>query len=140
MNVREKSEICLKLYEIQVSLFHKRVEVEWKIYVAFLTALVVATGYLAPVVDINLTLIIIYVLTGVLYLLIWLYGLWRANEIDKRWFFVYRSCAEKYVDIQKKEIEFPNTKEFFKDWSIIGQIVITELLLFVSLWIIHVVK
>ena len=142
MNDKEKADIYTKLYEIQSSLFFSRVNVEWKVFISALTALVIATGYLAPKLDFNITLIVIFILIGIIYIIGWLYGLWRANEIDKRWSSVYRSHAEKLIGLREDVLEFkhPKVKEFFRDWSMIGQMIIIASLLFLSLWVIHIVR
>jgi hypothetical protein len=142
MKEEDKAKIYIKLYEIQVSLFFSRVSVEWKVFISALTALVLATGYLAPKIDVDFTLIAIFILAGFIYVAVWLYGLWRANEIDKRWSSVYRSHAEKIAGQRKEVLKFkkPRVKEFFKDWSMIGQIIIIAVLIFLSLWIIHIVE
>jgi hypothetical protein len=141
MNEKDKAEIYTKLYEIQVSLFFSRVNVEWKVFISALTALVLTTGYLAPKIDVSFILIAIFMLAGFIYVIAWLYGLWRANEIDKRWSSVYRSHAEKLLGQRKEALKFekPKVRAFFRDWSMIGQIIIIAVLISLSLWIIHIV-
>lgn len=138
---KDKADIYTKLYETQTTLFFSRVNVEWKVFISALTALVVATGYLAPKIDVNITLIIFFISFSLLYITGWMYGLWKANEVDKRWAAVYRNEAEILIGLKKKKLKYiePKKKEFFKDWSMIGQMVLLNALLFLSLWIIHIV-
>jgi len=140
-NFKEKIDAYIKLYEIQVSLFHKRVDVEWKIFISSLTALFVATGYLAPKIDLNILIIIIFITILIIYIVAWLIGIWRANEIDKRWASVYRSHVEKELAIVDKPLEFksPTIREFFKDWSMICQMFLMIASILLSLLIIHIV-
>ena len=141
MNEKEQAEIYIRLYEIQIALFHKRVDVEWKVFISAITVFILTTGYLAPRINVTPSLIVIFTLTGLLYVVAWAYGLWRANEIDKRWAAVYRSHAEMLLGQRQESLQFrkPRFKEFLRDWSMIGQIVIIALVLFIGLWIIHLI-
>ncbi|MFA5793487.1 MAG: hypothetical protein WC980_00245 [Candidatus Brocadiia bacterium] len=140
MTEREKADVYLKLCEIQISLFHKRVDVEWRFFLAFLGAIVALTGYLAPRSDVEGYFFLIYSIVASLWILC-LYWFWVADEKDKRHAWFYRENAAKLVDstIKVKEFADPKVTEFIKHWSTGLRIIITVISLGLSLWVIHIV-
>lgn len=141
MDERERAEVYLKLYEIQVSRFHERANREFKMIITFSTALAIFTGFLAPQTDVSLPLIAVFVLIGCLYVPTWLYGFWRSNAKDKRMAAIYRSYTEKLIGYRDDILRFekPGLKDFLTDWATISQIVALVGLLSLSLWLIHIV-
>jgi len=143
MNDKEKCDVFLRLYEFRQAHTQERTGIEWKVYISFLSALFVSTGYLAPKIDLNILIILVYVAIGLIFL-IWLYGLWSRNHHDKGWIRVYRSNVEKLLGLRDNTETFKETQEkgikrvfgSMLDWSLRGQVLTFIIFLIICLIVI----
>ncbi len=73
----------IEMYKIQIERWNKRRDIEWRFVLTFWSGVVIITGFLAGKIELPPWSLIIYLIVWLWYVL-WLYGLWSANDRDKR--------------------------------------------------------
>lgn len=123
----------LRLYELQKESLYKRRDIEWKVSIAFWTAIGAATAFMVPQVQIPFYSFWFFICVFVVYSL-WLYQMSRAHQIDKRWIDVYRSHAEQTLGLRQDVISYtePSTKDCLTNLWVLTEVAITALFLFAS--------
>ncbi len=141
----EKSEKLLFLYEKQLDSFNRRREYEWKITLIFWTGAIGSTGFLVNKLNLEHSCMeqwyIFNIMMGVfvlwvLFVFLWLSGIWVANEKDKRWAKFYRKQIEAEINMEEssiKEPEKPYRWDFIGDWSMQFQ-ALFSLALLILIW------
>jgi hypothetical protein len=142
MNEKERLDGYLALVKHHAERHDKRREYEWKISLGIWGALL---GTVAVVKDVSLNTVWFWVAGGVIcaiYGLVWLPGVSKANEIDKRLWQRFRDQAADVLHAgpqhipSRLEIPKPSRWEAFLDWSILAQFLITiTLYVAIALWL-----
>jgi hypothetical protein len=142
MNEKDRLDGYLALAKHHAERHDKRREYEWKISFGIWGALL---GALAIVKDVSLNALWFWIGGGaiyVIYALLWLPGIRRANEIDKSlWKFFRDQAADVlYVGAEhapsQLKIQKPSWWAAFRDWSIVSQALITmALYVAIGVWL-----
>lgn len=133
MNEQEKDKLIalMRQADFHVERFDKRREYSWKIALGFWGAILGAATLLQ---NVTLTACEIYIGAGAIIVLhlIWLYGVFKADQKDK---WVAFQCRDQSLEIINKSLKTPiehpkpsNDRRFLEDWSVIFQILTTILL------------
>lgn len=123
----------LRLYELQKECLDRRIGIEWKVAIAFWTAIGGVTALLIQKVQIPPSSLWFFVTVFVVFGL-WLGKVWYANQVDRHWIDVYRSNAEKVLGLREDTISYKKPSIFsilYNLWSL-PEILITVLCLLAS--------
>ncbi len=130
---KEKIESWLNLLKHAAERFDARRNFEWKISLGLWAGLLGVAHFLKDSGTPSIPLWP-FLLISAVYGLVWLPGLWQANDNDKNLVNYYRRQVEILVGVDwtGKEMEFPDKNEgllnrlqAFKDWSIQFQFAVT---------------
>jgi hypothetical protein len=140
IDINTSLDYLLRLYELQRVTLNKRRDIEWKICIAFWTAIIIGTGFLIDKVYLNHWSIVIYMMLLFVFCFLWLGKMYRSSEEDHNWILVYKSRIEKTLNIHNTEYEYREPK-----WGIYlisrwwwSQLLITSILLFSSWYILAI--
>lgn len=136
----QRTNHLIEMYRIQIERWNKRRDVEWRFALAFWTGVIVSTGFLAGKIQLPWWTGFIYLTVLVCYVHFWLYGLWTANDEDKREADNYKSKIENKLCIKadvnhdkRSESGREQSKRFLMDWSMRAQIFFT-IIIFLASW------
>src|SRR5205085_10674015 len=88
MNAKEKFDGCMKIAEFAINNFHGRREYEWKIALGYWTILAAAIASIEKIKSSVQPWLI--VISSLLFVTLWLRGVWDANANDKNIAFHYK--------------------------------------------------
>jgi hypothetical protein len=115
LSLNEKIELCIKLSDIGAARWNRRRDVEWKITLGFWAAILATAKFLheasVPVKG-CWAYGVAAALLLVVYALVWLRGMWAANESDKKWEFHFRRAAALFLEgEQLRNLMLPDKTE-----------------------------
>lgn len=135
----DQTELILELYKTQVQRWNKRREDEWRVTLVFWSGAAFFTAFLAGKFQTTALHLLVYSGLWLCYIFLWLRGVWWANARDKKWAKVYKSKLEVVLGDREKEKTYtdPTWYEFFHDWSVWAQALLTLLVFLVSWFVLY---
>jgi len=149
MTDKEKCDLYMELARLQQDSFDKRRDIEWKLSLALWGGILFATNGIAGKIPACTSFILGYVALFFAYVFLWLRGLWTANNTDKQFRDIYKSCALRIPEVgydfanhnDKEKIRYEEEGFFAfllkENWAMLSQILITLLVLTLSLLWLH---
>ena len=144
MEKKDKIEFCLKQAELGAARWDRRRTDEWKVTLLFWAGLLAAAKFAhgAKVVIPLVALCSGGTIFILLYVFVWLRGLWMANHNDKQWEMHFRYEAAKLMSSQDDNVSPPPSKTkpplkmFLCSYSMIFQMAMTLIITILALMII----
>lgn len=135
----QRTDQLIEMYKIQIERWNKRRDIEWRFVLTFWSGVVIITGFLAGKIELPLWSWIIYLIVWLCYVRFWLYGLWSANDRDKREANNYKSeidaklCIKNDCNHDKRfEAEQKQCQRFLNDWNVRAQLLFIIIILIAS--------
>ena len=136
----QRIDSLIEMYRIQIERWNKRRDIEWRLALTFWSGIVVITGFLAGKIQLPWWTVFIYLTALICYVRLWLYGLWSANDGDKREADNYKSkidtklCFKNVCNYDRHSgAKQEKENKFWKDWSMRAQIFFT-IIIFSASW------
>ena len=135
----DRTKLVLELYKTQLQRWNRRREDEWKVTLVLWSGVAFFTAFLAGKFQTTKLHLLLYSGLWLCYILLWLRGVWWANARDKKWAEVYKSKLEVVLSDRKEERTYtdPTWREFFRDWSVRAQALLTLLIFLVSWFVLY---
>ncbi len=137
MENENKIEHLLRLCELQRQTLNARREIEWKICVAYWTAIIASTGYLlSKNIQIPCIQLMIFYIFQFIVFAFWLGNMFLSNEVDHYWIKMYKKEIHYILSVPQDEtMKYPSKRVFLKRSWWWYQIVFTAFFLIASLYL-----
>jgi hypothetical protein len=106
-SAKSKSEIYIKLYELERETLNKRRDIEWKVCISLWSAILVTTSFLYgnfPLTrQTQIYSLIFYILIFIVFAIVWLGRMFYSNEINHCRIESYKSHIEYFIGYNNLE-------------------------------------